>query len=131
MKRIFLIFLIPILLGAATFVTWPQINTKLPKTGSFFLTGVNGVVTWSIFPTFPPATNFSDAEIPSGIINGTNLVFTLAHPPVGTSLELTLNGIVQQVGVVNDFTLVGSTITFNSTATIPQMGDVMQVWYRY
>lgn len=129
MKRAFLIFLIPLLLGAATFVPWPQINTKLPKVGTFILQGNNGVISWVIPPQV--GINFADAEIPTGVINGVNLTFTLAHPPVGTSLELTFNGVVQQVGVVNDFTLVGSTITFNSTATIPQMGDVMQVWYRY
>jgi hypothetical protein len=131
MKRIFLIFIIPLLLGAATLIPWPQINNKLPKTGSFYLTGINGVVTWSILPTFPTPTNFADAEVPSGIANGTNLIFTLAHPPVGTSLELTLNGVVQQVGLPNDFVLNGNTITFNTTAAIPQMGDSIQTWYRY
>lgn len=129
MKRVFLIFLIPLLLGAATLVPWPQINTKLPKVGTFILQGNNGVISWVI--PLQTSINFADAETPSGIENGANLVFTLAHVPVGTSLELTLNGIVQQVGATNDFTVTGNTITFNALASIPQMGDPIQAWYRY
>jgi hypothetical protein len=71
--------------------------------------------------------NFSDAEVPSGTINGSNVTFTLAHTPSpAASLQL-FNGIVQKAGGI-DFTLSGATITFT---TAPSSGSVLQAWYRY
>jgi hypothetical protein len=72
---------------------------------------------------------FSDSELPSGAINGTNTVFTLAFPPSPAgSLELYLNGLRQDAGV--DFTLSNNTVTFFS-ASNPQMGDLLLASYRY
>ena len=52
--------------------------------------------------------SFSDGEIPSGAINGSNTIFTLAFAPspVG-SLDLYLNGLLMKQGV--DYTLSGNT----------------------
>jgi hypothetical protein len=71
---------------------------------------------------------FVDAETPTGTANGTNASFTLANPPSpGGSLTLYRNGLVQSNNI--DFTLSGSTITFNA-ASIPRTGDILQAYYR-
>lgn len=72
---------------------------------------------------------FSDSETPSGTINGSNAVFTLAFTPSpAASLELYLNGLRQDAGV--DFTLSNNTITF-FTASTPEPGDLLLASYRY
>lgn len=74
--------------------------------------------------------NFSDAEIPSGSINGVNADFTLTYPPSpAPSLKLYLNGLLLQSGGL-DYVLSGTAITF-AYASIPQTGDVLTAWYRY
>ncbi|HEY1757365.1 MAG TPA: hypothetical protein VGG72_18470 [Bryobacteraceae bacterium] len=72
---------------------------------------------------------FSDSEIPAGLINGTNAVFTLAFTPSPAgSLELYLNGLRQDPGI--DFTLAANVVTF-FTSSIPQTGDLLLASYRY
>lgn len=67
-----------------------------------------------------------DDEIPTGSVNGTNAVFTLANAPAPTSaIRLYLNGVRQLQGT--DFTLSGKTITFT---TPPTTGDILQAFYR-
>jgi hypothetical protein len=71
---------------------------------------------------------FSDAESPTGSINGTNGTFTLAKAPAApTSVALYKNGILQSYGV--DFTVSGQTVTF-AAQSLPQSGDVVQAFYR-
>lgn len=72
--------------------------------------------------------NFATREVPSGLINGSNTVFTLANTPVVGSEEVFLNGILQNVGVGNDYTISGATITFTNA---PATGSVLLVTYRY
>ncbi len=61
-------------------------------------------------------------ETPGGAVNSTtgedgNAVFTLLSAPTSTSvIWLYVNGILQTYGAGNDFTISGSTITFNSGA---------------
>jgi hypothetical protein len=82
-----------------------------------FTNGVPGVVT----------PNFSDAEVPSGAINGTNTEFSLASSPTpAASLILMLNGLVQAQGA--DYTLLNQEITF---AIPPVTGDALLAFYRY
>jgi hypothetical protein len=72
---------------------------------------------------------FSDSEVPTGAINGSNATFTLAATPSpASSLQLYLNGLRQDAGV--DYTLSGATITF-FTASLPQSGDLLLASYRY
>lgn len=81
--------------------------------------------------TTPAGPAYGDGEIPSGTIDGSNDTFTLANAPSPVaSLMLYLNGIIQEAGAGNDFTLSGSTITFLSGA-IPQSGSKLKAWYRY
>jgi hypothetical protein len=126
MKRAVLFLGGTTLLWGATQITWNQVRVAAPKTGTYVLTSTNGVVAWQPVN----GINFSDAEIPTGTPNGVLTTFTLAHTPLGSSLALMLNGVVQQVGTANDFTLSGTTITFNS-ASLPNTGDTLQAWYRF
>ena len=73
--------------------------------------------------------NFADEETPTGTIDGSNTSFTLANTvdPVG-SLILVLNGAVQKSGSGNDFTLSGTTITYE---VAPPTNSVLIAWYRY
>ena len=56
-------------------------------------------------------TNFVDKEIPSGSINGSNTAFTLANTPVVGSEHVYLNGVLQESGAGNDYTISGTAIT--------------------
>ncbi len=65
-------------------------------------------------------------ETPSGTVNGSNAVFTLANSPSpAASLMLFLNGLLQNPGG-NDFTLSAGTITF---ALAPPTGSVLLAHY--
>jgi len=65
-------------------------------------------------------------EVPSGTINGTNTVFTLAAAPVANSEAVYLNGVRQRRGAGLDYTISGNTITF---VVAPQAGDSILVDY--
>lgn len=56
--------------------------------------------------------NFVDKEVPAGAINGVNLAYTLANTPIAGSEHVYLNGILQESGAGNDYTITGSAITF-------------------
>lgn len=74
--------------------------------------------------------NFADNEVPSGTIDGSNLVFTLAHTPnPALSLELFKNG-QEMIAGGADFTLATATITFTAGSK-PQTGDTLIGSYRY
>lgn len=71
--------------------------------------------------------NFVDKEVPSGTKNGSNATFTLANTPTSGSEHLYLNGILQNVGSGNDYTITGATITM---LNIPLASDVLLASYR-
>ena len=74
----------------------------------------------------PPG--YVDGEAPAGIVDGSNVAFTLGgvpNPP--SSLTLYRNGVLQKAGV--DFTLLASSITFVAGAA-PQAGDTVLASYR-
>lgn len=74
-------------------------------------------------------SNFVDAEIPSGTINGSNLTFMLANAPSpSVSLKLYKNGALLQENV--DYTLANQTITFTNVAVTPVSGDSLCAYYR-
>jgi hypothetical protein len=73
--------------------------------------------------------NFADGEIPAGLVNGSNTVFTLANPPSpAASLLLFRNGLLMRQG--SDYQISGSTVTF-FVASTPQTGDLLVSSYRY
>lgn len=65
-------------------------------------------------------------ETPAGAINGTNTVFTLASPPISGTEMVYYNGILQDVGAGNDYTIAGNAVTFTFA---PQTGDKIRVSY--
>ena len=66
-------------------------------------------------------------KTPTGTINGTNKVFTIAETPKTDSLQLFLNGALQ-TGGGEDYTLVGKTITF---VNAPLSGSILRAFYYY
>ena len=54
---------------------------------------------------------FVDLETPAGLINGSNVTYTLANTPIAGSVHLYLNGVVQEASAGNDYTISGATIT--------------------
>lgn len=74
------------------------------------------------------AGNFVIREVPTGTINGSNATFTLANNPTGGTEHVFVNGVLQNLGAGNDYTISTNTITFQSGA-IPQTGDVVLVSY--
>lgn len=72
--------------------------------------------------------SFIDFENPTGLVNGSNLDFTLATTPNPlASLELYRNGI--RLSPTVDYTITSNIITFISGAQ-PQVGDVLRASYR-
>jgi hypothetical protein len=73
--------------------------------------------------------SYSDSEVPSGVVNGVNTMFTLLYAPSpAASLGLFNNGVLLAAGV--DYQLVGNAITFFVGST-PQPGDALLASYRY
>ena len=73
------------------------------------------------------AAKFVTRETPAGTLNGTNTVFTLAATPTVGSEEVFLNGLLQEPGAGNDYTISGATITY---LTAPVSTDRIRVNYR-
>ena len=72
---------------------------------------------------------FSDAETPSGTIDGVNTAFSLTTAPNPTvSLQLFKNGALQRPGT--DYTLSANTISFAS-GSMPRTGDSLLAFYRH
>ena len=71
---------------------------------------------------------FITRETPSGTVNGSNDTFTLANTPITGTEHVYLNGILQDAGGGNDYTISGATITFQSGA-IPVSGSKVRVSY--
>ena len=71
--------------------------------------------------------NFVDKEVPSGTINGVNTSFTLANTPVTGSEHGYLNGVFQESGSGNDYTITGSVITY---IVAPLTGEKLRFSYR-
>lgn len=55
---------------------------------------------------------FITRETPSGALNGVNTTFTVANTPIVGSEQVFLNGLLQEPGAGNDYTISGSTITY-------------------
>lgn len=83
-----------------------------------------GVVT--LDSSFLKSTSLVVRETPSGSVNGSNAGFTLAHTPVAGSEQVFLNGLLQEPGSGNDYTISGSSITFEAA---PSSGDRVRVTY--
>lgn len=73
------------------------------------------------------SANFVTRETPTGLVNSSNVTYTLANTPTAGTEEVFLNGILQEPGAGNDYTISGATITY---LTAPLTGDRLRVNYR-
>lgn len=95
-------------------------NAVVNKLGvANIVTAANGVVAIS---------NYIVRETPSGSVNGSNATFTLVNTPVGNTEQVFVNGVLQNPGAGNDYTISTTTITFLAGA-IPQTNDIVRVTY--
>ena len=81
--------------------------------------------------TINPATVVRVADIvkgetPTGSVNGINTAFVLANTPKVGTVDVFVNGILQDAGAGNDYTIAGATITMLYTLT---SGDKLRVSY--
>ena len=105
--------------------------TLATLTGGTGVTVTNGAGTISIAvnsATFIAVANYVVRETPTGTPNGALTTFTLANTPIAGTEEVYVNGILQNSGGGNDYTIATNTITFLSGA-IPQTDDVIRVTY--
>ena len=65
-------------------------------------------------------------ETPSGAVDGVNQAYTLANSIVLGSEQVFFNGLLQEPGVGNDYTISGNVITFNNA---PLVNDRIRVTY--
>ena len=72
----------------------------------------DGTVKYRNFTGFTRVDSFIDKEVPSGFIDGYNTIFTLDYTPILNSEHIYLNGILQDEGSVEDYTITGNTIEF-------------------
>ena len=86
----------------------------------------NGRILETFNYAYITAANRVTRETPSGTINGSNTVFTLAFTPTAGTEEVYLNGVLQDAGGLNDYTISGGTITF---VVAPTPGDKIRVSY--
>jgi hypothetical protein len=103
--------------GALDLTSANSVTGKLGVTN--IATAANGVVA---------IVNYIVRETPSGTVNGSNTAFTLANTPVSNTEQVFVNGVLQNPGAGNDYTISTTTITFLSGA-IPQTGDIVRVTY--
>ena len=95
------------------------ISGVLKGNGTAILAATNGT-------DFVNNANFVTRETPSGLVNGTNTSYTLANTPVSGTEQVYLNGMLQEPGAGNDYTISGATITY---LTAPLSGDKIRVTY--
>ena len=69
-------------------------------------------------------------EVPTGSIDGVNAIFQLSQTPVGNSLAVYKNGLLQLISAGGDLTVAAKTITF-VPAAIPLPGDKLTAIYNY
>ena len=97
-----------------------------PTTLSGDVTTVSSAGAVTLVSTVMKTTNYVVRETPSGLVNGSNTTYVLANTPVSGTEEVYLNGIQQEPGAGNDYTIATSTITFLSA---PASGDKVRVSY--
>lgn len=102
--------------------TWLSTSNQGGTLGSTSITWYNPITAGGI-----TSANFVDKETPSGAINGSNTSYTLANTPTVGSEHVYLNGVLQESGSGNDYTISGGTITM---LTAPLTGEKIRVTYR-
>jgi hypothetical protein len=105
--------------------TTPAITISTTITG--VLKGNGTAISAAVAGTdYMAPANFVVRETPTGLINGSNTTYTLANTPIVGTEQVYLNGILQEPGAGNDYTISGLTITY---LTAPLTGDRLRVTY--
>lgn len=81
-----------------------------------------------VFTTVENEVKFVDHEIPTGLINGTNQIFTLQHSPLSGSDHVYLNGLLQDRGIDSDYIIQDKQIIFSSPLN---QNSKLKCSYRY
>jgi hypothetical protein len=75
---------------------------------------VGDITDWELFTLGQQETvSFVDKETPLGIIDGINNLFILSNLPDENSEHIYLNGLLQDSGQFEDYTIIGNEIYFN------------------
>lgn len=112
--------------SVANATTTPAITLSTTITG--VLKGNGTAISAAVASTdYMAPSSFVTRETPAGTVDGTNTTFTLANTPLTGTEEVFLNGMLQEPGVGNDYTISGGTITYLSA---PLAGDRIRVNYR-
>lgn len=96
------------------------------KTANGSQAGVLSAADWSTFNGKLGAASRVIREVPTGLMNGSNTVFTLGNTPISGTEEVFKRGLLMNAGAGNDYTISGNTITF---ARAPISTDVILVNY--
>lgn len=115
-----------VIIGEGTSAVAP---TATGTSGQCFISnGSSADPTWQACPSSGGTAVWF--EIPTGLINSSNLVYTLANTPSPTSsLQVFANGLQKNAGG-NDYTLSTNTVTFVSGAIL-HTGDSLWVHYTH
>lgn len=106
-------------------ITEAKLDCTNATTDGYMLTWDDGT---SKFEWIDPAIsdNLVEGDIKFEDKSGTVIAFNLAVTPIANSVQVYLNGLIQQVGDGKDYTLAGSTVTF---LTAPEATDLILVYY--
>jgi hypothetical protein len=101
----------------ANAVTEPKLDASNSPTSGYILTWNGSQFTWSDPATVVDAGAITESdyivrEVPTGLINNSNVTFVLANTPVVGKEMVFLNGVLQFQGAAKDYTISGATITF-------------------
>lgn len=103
------------------------VATAVTDTELGHLSGVTSAIQTQLNAKLTTA-NFIVRETPGGAIDGSNTAFTLANTPTSGKEQVYLNGLLQEPGAGEDYTISGLTITY---LTAPVSGDRLRVSYVY
>jgi hypothetical protein len=106
--------------------TTPAITMQTSITG--MLKGNGTAMSAAVAGTdFMAPSDFVTRETPTGTVNGVNATFTLANTPIANTESVFLNGLLQEPGAGNDYTISTNTITM---LNVPATGDRLRVNYQ-
>lgn len=108
-----------------------MININNAEVNGYVLTwNDSGYMEWTAKTGGVTEDYLQEAEIKfedeSGNCDGNNTTFTLGSAPVTNSVQVFLNGLLQQEGSGKDYTLTGTTVEFT---TAPDTGDILLVHF--
>lgn len=90
---------------------------------------VGDITDWEVFTLGHQETiKFIDKETPLGVIDGVNNLFVLSNIPDQNSEHVYLNGLLQDNGQFEDYTIIGNELYFNQP---PLPGMKLRCTYRY